>query len=54
MQLTSRPLSEMARQEPQEEVNAALAALIGRPETVLDVGCGAGVNRWWLAPAAHG
>jgi SAM-dependent methyltransferase len=34
----------MARQDPSEEVNAALAALIGRPRTVLDVGCGAGVN----------
>jgi SAM-dependent methyltransferase len=34
----------MARQDPSEEVNAALAALIGRPESVLDLGCGAGVN----------
>jgi SAM-dependent methyltransferase len=34
----------MARQDPQEEVNAALAALIGRPEAVLDVGCGNGMN----------
>ncbi|MBK7581268.1 MAG: methyltransferase domain-containing protein [Myxococcales bacterium] len=34
----------MARQDPKEEVNAALAALIGRPEAVLDVGCGTGMN----------
>src|SRR4026209_1358357 len=34
----------MARQDPSEEINAALTALIGRAESVLDVGCGAGVN----------
>jgi len=34
----------MARQDPSEEVNAALAALIGRPKSVLDLGCGAGAN----------
>ena len=34
----------MARQDPREEGNAAVAALIGRPRTVLDVGCGTGAN----------
>lgn len=34
----------MARQAVHEEINATLAALIGRPESVLDVGCGTGVN----------
>lgn len=34
----------MARQDPSEEVNAALSTLIGRPQTVLEVGCGTGVN----------
>src|SRR5690349_433184 len=34
----------MSRQHSAEEINPALIAMIGRPRTVLDVGCGAGVN----------
>ncbi|HTA92757.1 MAG TPA: methyltransferase domain-containing protein [Polyangiaceae bacterium] len=34
----------MPHQEPSERLNAALAALIGRPRGVLDVGCAAGVH----------
>lgn len=32
------------RQHSADEINPALSAVIGRPRTVLDVGCGAGVN----------
>lgn len=32
------------RRHPTDEVNAALAATIGRPSTVLDVGCGTGAS----------
>lgn len=31
-------------QEPSERQNAALTALLGRPRTVLEVGCGAGIH----------
>jgi SAM-dependent methyltransferase len=34
----------MPLQEPSERLNAALAALIGRPRGVLDVGCAAGIH----------
>ncbi|HEY3500180.1 MAG TPA: methyltransferase domain-containing protein [Polyangiaceae bacterium] len=34
----------MARQHPSDEIHPALAALLGRPRTALEVGCGAGVH----------
>lgn len=34
----------MSRQHSADHINPALMAVIGRPRTVLDVGCGAGVN----------
>jgi SAM-dependent methyltransferase len=34
----------VARQHPSDEIHPALAALLGRPRSVLEVGCGAGVH----------
>lgn len=34
----------MPTQEPSERLNAALTALLGRPRTVLEVGCGSGIH----------
>ncbi len=42
----------MPRKQPTDDVNPALVAAIGRPRTVLDVGCGAGLAA--LAAAERG
>ncbi|MEP7052707.1 MAG: glycosyltransferase/SAM-binding domain-containing protein, partial [Pseudomonadota bacterium] len=34
----------MSAQEPSGRLNAALTALLGRPRTVLEVGCGSGIH----------